>query len=201
MTKLNKLHLMCLVTSSVLAGSLCQSAFATEIAGINFTDTLKLGGKNLQLNGVGVRSGLVNKMYVAGLYLQARATTAEEVLTAQGPRRITLVMMHDISSDDLGDAFIKALNNNVDQLEKKKMVRHLVQFGEMFASVPGLKRGDKVDVDWSPETGTQCYVNSRKLGDAIPDLGFYNAILKIWLGANPSDPALKPKLLAAVAQK
>jgi hypothetical protein len=201
MTNLDKLRLISLVTSCILAGSLCQSAFATESAGINFTDTLKLGGKDLQLNGAGERSGFDNKMYVAGLYLQAKASTADEVLTAQGPRRITLVMLHDISSEDLGDAFLRTLNKNMDQLDKKKILSHIGKFGEMFASVPGLKKGDKVDVDWSPETGMQCYVNSKKLGEAIPDLVFYNAILIIWLGANPSDPTLKPKLLAAVAQK
>ena len=201
MTNLTKLRLFSLVTSSILAGSLCQAAFATEIAGINFTDTLNLGGKDLQLNGAGVRSGLVNKMYVVGLYLQAKASTADEVLAAQGPRRITLVMLDDISSEDLGDVFIKGLNNNMDQIDKQKTIRNLIRFGEMFASVPGLRKGDKVDVDWSPETGMQCYVSSKKFGEAIPDLVLYNAILRIWVGANPSDPALKSKLLAAAAQK
>lgn len=201
MTNLKNLRLICLITSSILAGSLCPSAFAAAIAGVKFTDTLKLGGKDLQLNGVGVRKGLVNNMYVAGLYLQAKASTPNEVLTASGPRRITLVMLNDISSEDLGDAFIKALNSNLDQPDRQKSIKHIVYFGEMFASVQGLKKGDKVDVDWSPESGMQCYINSKKFGEAINELAFYNAILKTWLGANPIDPALKLKLLATVAKR
>ncbi len=201
MTNLKKMRSIILMASTILAGSSCPAAFATDVAGITFADTLKLSGKDLKLNGVGVRKGLLNNMYVAGIYLQAKASTAEEVLTAQGPRRITMVMLHNISSQDLGDAFIKALNSNMDPLDKQKTLRHLVTFGDMFASVPGLKKGDKVDVDWSPETGMQCYVNSKKLGESISELAFYNSILRIWLGANPSDPALKPKLLAAVAQR
>lgn len=201
MTNLKNLRLICLITSSILAGSLCPSAFATAIAGVKFADTLKLGGKDLQLNGVGVRRGLVNNMYVAGLYLQAKASTPNEVLTAPGPRRITLVMLNDISSEDLGDAFIKALNSNLDQPDRQKSIKHIVNFGELFASVQGLKKGDKVDVDWSPESGMQCYINSMKFGEAIKELTFYNAILKTWLGANPIDPALKLKLLATVAQR
>lgn len=201
MTKLKKMRSIILMASTILAGSSCPPAFATDVAGITFTDTLKLRGTDLQLNGAGVRKGLVNNMYVAGIYLQAKASTADEVLTAQGPRRITLVMLHNISSEDFGAAFLKALNSNMDPLDKQKTLKHLVTFGEMFASVPGLKKGDKVDVDWSPESGMQCYINSKKVGESISELAFYNSILRIWLGANPSDPALKPKLLAAVAQR
>ncbi len=201
MTNLKKMRSIILMASAISAGSLCPAAFATDVAGITLTDTLKLSGKDLKLNGVGVRKGLVNDMYVAGIYLQAKASTADEVLTAQGPRRITLVMLQNISSEEFGKAFIKALNSNMEPLDKQKTLRHLVTFGDMFASVPGLKKGDRVDVDWSPETGMQCYLNRKKLGESISELAFYNSVLRIWLGANPSDPALKPKLLASVVQR
>jgi hypothetical protein len=29
----------------------------------------------------------------------------------------------------------------------------------------------------------------------VPDLGFYNAVLRIWLGEKPADRSLKPALL------
>lgn len=31
----------------------------------------------------------------------------------------------------------------------------------------------------------------------MPDVGFYNAVLKIWLGEKPVDVSLKPALLGA----
>jgi hypothetical protein len=33
----------------------------------------------------------------------------------------------------------------------------------------------------------------------LPDVNFYNALLKIWIGDKPADSALKPLLLGASA--
>ena len=70
-------------------------------------------------------------------------------------------------------------------------------FGEMFGAIPGLKKGDVLIVDWIPGVGTQCQLNGKKIGETVPDLAFYNAILRIWIGDNPADSSLKPKLLGA----
>ena len=67
--------------------------------------------------------------------------------------------------------------------------------GRLFAAIPGLKKGDALLVDWVPGTGTVCTLNGRKIGETVPDLAFYNAILRIWIGNEPADTDLKPKLL------
>lgn len=190
-----------LLAGTIFACVVSQPGRAAEVAGIKFADTANVSGQHLRLNGLGVRSKQVDKMYAAGLYLQARASTADEVMGAEGPRRIELVMMRDFSAQDLGEAFITGLTNNMDKAERPKIVAQMIRFGEMFSEVQGLKKGDKVDIDWLPGTGTQCYVNGKKVGQVNPDLVFYNAILRIWLGEKPSDVALKPKLLASVAQR
>ena len=71
----------------------------------------------------------------------------------------------------------------------------LQKFGEVFASVPELKKGDVLTVDWLPGSGTIIHINGKKVSDVLPDIAFYNAILKIWLGDNPADSRLKPLLL------
>ena len=43
-----------------------------------------------------------------------------DVLKQEGPRRVTLVMMRDITSDEFGQAFMTGLNNNIDKTEKTK---------------------------------------------------------------------------------
>lgn len=187
-----------LVTLALLSLAAWQSANAAAVAGIKFADEVKVAGADLQLNGLGVRNKLVAKVYAAGLYLQKKASTVEGVLNAEGPRRIHLVMLREVSSEEFGLAFLAGINNNSAKADKTRFTPQLVRFGEMFASVSGLNKGDVVDVDWLPGIGTQCYVNGKKLGDANPDIVFYNAILKIWLGDNPGDPALKPKLLASL---
>ena len=58
-----------------------------------------------------------------------------------------------------------------------------------------MKKGDVIIGDYNPAVGTTISLNGKQLGSALPDVGFYNAILRIWLGANPADNLLKPALL------
>lgn len=39
------------------------------------------------------------------------------------------------------------------------------------------------------------YVNERPAGDVLPDLAFYNAFPRIWLGDKPADHELKRALV------
>lgn len=178
-----------------------QGATAAEVAGVKFSDSVKVAGKELQLNGLGVRTKFIIKVYAAGLYLQDKRATVDEVMKADGPRRLQLVMMRDISSEAFGDAFMTGLNNNLDTKEKSKIVTQISKFGEMFAMLDSLKKGDTLDIDWIPGSGTVVLVNGKRNGDVTPDLAFYNSVLKIWLGDKPADDALKTKLLAASARK
>ena len=175
-----------------------QGASAAEVAGVKFSDSVKVAGKDLQLNGLGVRTKFIIKVYAAGLYLQdKRATTLDEVMKAEGPRRMQLVMLRDVSSEAFGESFMTGLNNNLDTKEKSKIVTQISKFGEMFATLDSLKKGDTLDIDWIPGTGTVVLVNGKRNGEATPDLVFYNSVLKIWLGDKPADESLKTKLLAS----
>ena len=70
-----------------------------------------------------------------------------------------------------------------------------MSFGEMFASLPGLKKGDILFLDWIPGSGTVSSLNGKQMGETIPDVAFYNAVLRLWLGSKPVDSSLKPMLL------
>jgi hypothetical protein len=194
MITFKQFSLATVVAGAVLASSLASAA---EIAGVKFDDTAKVAGKDLKLNGLGMRTKFIVKVYAAGLYLQDKKTTTPEVLKADGPRRVTLVMMREISSDDFGKAFMDGLNANVDKAEKAAIVGQISKFGEMFATLDGLKKGDVLHVDWIPGSGTQCELNGKKIGEIVPDVAFYNAVLRIWIGDKPVDSSLKPALLGA----
>jgi hypothetical protein len=191
-----------LVVKGMMAGALLAAVSlparaSIDVNGYKFEDTAKVAGQDLKLNGAGMRTKFVIKVYAAGLYLPEKKTNLADVLKQEGPRRVTLQMARDISSEDFGKAFMDGLNENVDKAEKQKIVSQIGRMGELFASVDGLKKGDTLHIDWIPGTGTQCELNGKKLGDPIPDVNFYNAILRIWLGDKPVDRSLKPALLGA----
>ena len=66
---------------------------AAELDGVKLEDRIRVDGQELQLNGLAVRKQFIFKVYVAGLYLPARATAARAAIEARGPKRIILVMM------------------------------------------------------------------------------------------------------------
>lgn len=183
------------LAAACVAAACGQPAAAFEISGIKLDDTVQLANKELRLNGAGLRYRAIFKVYVVGLYLPEKKTTVADVLAAPGPRRVSLVMMRDISSEDFGQAFMSSLNNNSDKTEKTRILNQTMQIGQIFAMLPGLKKGDVLTLDWLPGLGMQCVLNGKKLGDVVPDLAFYNAVLKIWIGEKPVDSMLKPKLL------
>jgi hypothetical protein len=172
-----------------------SSAHAVEVGGVKLDDTIRVANQELKLNGAGIRYKAIFKVYVAGLYLADKKSTMQEVLSAPGAKRVTIVTLRDISSEELGRGFMSGIQQNIDRNEKSKLIGQLMKFGEIFASVPEGKTGDVITVDWIPGTGMIIHLNGRKLADPIPDAAFYNALLKIWLGEKPVDAQLKPLML------
>ncbi|WMW79339.1 chalcone isomerase family protein [Undibacterium cyanobacteriorum] len=185
-----------LIASCSLILACGQSFASTEVNGVKFEDTAKVGGKDLKLNGAGMRvKAAFFKLYVAGLYLTDKKTTTADILALTGPKRVQIVMLREISSEDFGEAFMKGLNDNSDKAEKSKLVNQTVSFGELFASVPSLKKGDVLMLDWNPGTGMQSFLNGKQIGATIAEPLFFNAVLKIWLGDRAVDSTLKEKML------
>lgn len=186
-----------LVVGSLMAGFV-QGALAAEVSGVKMEDAVKVGGKELKLNGAGTRAwaGLI-KVYAMGLYLTEKKSTAADVLALNAPRRVKLVLMRKVNNEELGQAFMDGLNKNSDKAEKAKFVDQTIKMGEVFTSISELDKGSVITIDYVPEVGLQVYVNDKKLGEPMTGLPFANAFMKIWLGDKPADNTLKEKLLGA----
>jgi hypothetical protein len=184
-----------LLAGAFLACAFAQGAWASvEVGKVKFEDTAKVAGQDLKLNGAGMRTKFIIKVYAAGLYLPEKKSSVPDILKVEGPRRVTLVMMRELTSDEFSKAFMSGLNDNLAPSEAAKYASQISKFGEMFGQIQGLKKGDVLHLDWTG-SGTQCELNGKNVGSLVPDLGFYNAVLRIWLGDKPVDRSLKPALL------
>lgn len=184
-----------LVLGSVFLIAHQAPALALEVAGVKVDESIKVLNTDLKLNGAGVRYKSFFKVYVAALYLTETKTSVQDVLNVPGPRRLTLSMLREVSSEAFGQSFMDGLNKNSTKAEKSKIIAQMQKFGEMFATIPELKKGDVVAVEWQPGVGSVCTLNGKRVGDVFPDIAFFNALLKIWLGENPPDANLKRALL------
>jgi hypothetical protein len=178
-----------------IAHAQSSAAPTFETAGVKFAPTVQLGGSNLVLNGAGLRYKFVVKVYAAALYLAGKATTPEAVLAAPGPKRMHVVMLRDIDGNELGKLFTRGMQDNAPREEFSKSIPGTLRMAEVFSARKRLKEGDSFFIDWIPGTGTQVVINGKAEGAPIAEPEFFTALMRIWLGANPADDALKSALL------
>ena len=69
------------VMAMAIATSLvATSGWALEVSGVKLDDKVDVAGAPLVLNGGGLRTKMMLKIYVVGLYLPARTTSADAVI-------------------------------------------------------------------------------------------------------------------------
>lgn len=178
-----------------LALALVNSVQAVEIAGAKIDDTAQVANTPLKLNGAGIRYKVFFKVYVAALYLTETKDTTESIVALNGPKKITLTMLREISSDTLAQAFMDGVKKNTDKTERTRLADQFLKFGTLFSTVAVINKGDVISLEWVPNVGTVVVINGKKLGEPFSDAGFFNALLRIWIGENPVDAPLKAKLL------
>lgn len=176
-------------------------AQVTEAGGARFDNEIQLQGSKLMLNGAGVRYKAVFKVYAAGLYLGAKATTPQAVLAAPGPRRLNIVMLRDIDANELGKLFTRGMEQNAAREEFVKSIPGTIRMGEIFAAKKKLSAGESFQVDWVPGQGTLILINGKPAAEPIKEPEFYSSLMKIWLGNNPADGLLKDALLGIARPK
>jgi hypothetical protein len=184
-----------LLSIGALAVALAFPAQAKDINGIKVDDTVSVGGKTLVLNGAAQRQILIIKVYVIGIYSEKKTTNAAEFLDSSGPKRIALHIQRTIDSDEFGQLFITSMSKNSTKEQKAKVVNQTSKFGEIFADLGEVKKGDVVWLDWVPGKGTVTYVGGKPVGETLPDYAFYQAVMRIWLGEYPPQPNIKSSLL------
>ncbi|MFO1351733.1 MAG: chalcone isomerase family protein [Gammaproteobacteria bacterium] len=171
-------------------------ASALEIAGIKLDDsaTLRAGGTPLLLNGAGVRTRLLFKVYVGALYLQTKTNDEAAVLAEASEKRLALHMLRELSADQFLSAIQDGLNANNDKAELTPLQDRLATFYDVIRAIPSVHKGDVILLDYRPDSGTQVTVNGSAKG-VVAGADFNRALLKIWLGPKPVDNQLKKGLL------
>jgi hypothetical protein len=160
-----------------------NAAFAQDAGGVKFDPAARVAGKDLKLNGTGLRTR------------PEKTESAAEAINQPGPKRFTLAMQRDVSGEDFGQAFMSGINSNNPAAERNKFVNQMGRFGEIFVNVGLLKKGDVLHGDWVPGSGMQLTLNGKSISEPLPEAGFYNAVLRIWLGDKPVDASLKQGLM------
>lgn len=156
---------------------------------------VELVGQNLQRNGVGIRYKAIFKVYSAGLYLEKPASSLEEVLALQGPKRLSVHMLRTVKASELGKLFAHGMEDNMDKQQFSKLIPGVMRMSELFGRYKDMQAGDEFTVDWIPGKGMRVSVNGKPDPAEFNEPEFFNAMMGIWLGPKAADGRLKQALL------
>ena len=170
------------------------SSHAREIAGIDITESISFSDQStkLKLNGAGIRSKFIFDIYIGSLYLVKEALTAKDVYNTLGEKRISMHFLYgEVSKEKLIDGWNSGFEKNLTEAELTKFKSQIKQFNQLFVTV---RKGDVINIDFIPTTGTKITIN-HKIKGLVEGDDFFIALLKIWLGDEPADDDLKEAML------
>jgi hypothetical protein len=169
---------------------------AAEVEGVTLEERIRVDGQELQLNGMALRTRFIFKVYVAGLYLPARATTAQAAIESSGAKRIILVMMRDASAQQFVESIEAGMRANNSEAQIAAVKAQTDELMTMIRAVGEAKKGARVVLDYAPsDSGTTLFVDGAAQGKPMAGEAFYQALLRIWLGDDPVQLDLKEALL------
>ncbi len=166
-----------------------------EVEGVRLDDGIRLAGTRLVLNGAGLRSLMLFKVYVIGIYTAQRQHNADAIFADPRPKRIEMhVVVEHAETARFLNGVRKGIAANRSAAELAALSDRMTAFEQMFGATTILKRGDVVTFDSLPGRGTRVAVNGAVLGRISGD-DFYRALLAIWIGDKPANDDLKKELL------
>ncbi|QRK05124.1 chalcone isomerase family protein [Archangium violaceum] len=174
----------------VMAVVLALPAAAKEVSGAQFPDAVTVEGKELKLNGAGLRKKLVFNVYAAGLYLQNPSRSSQQVIESDQLKRVRLSMLRDLDKKTITEAIVDGFKKNA----KDKLPALQQRLDTFTAAIPDLKKGDELVLTYVPGKGTTI---ESKAGQKISVEGkdFSDALFSVWLGKSPVDDSLKDGML------
>jgi long-chain acyl-CoA synthetase len=176
------------------AFAFAAAAHAAEVGGVKLADKVSVGGQELVLNGAGVRTRAIFKVYVASLYLPLKAQTAGAVY-AKAPRRVQLNMLRDVGSEQMVEALVDGLNQANSPADATAVKPQIDQLASIMKSIGGLKEGNVLTFDYV-DGATKVSLNGADKG-SIPGEAFNKALMNAWLGDKPVQDDLKKAMLGA----
>jgi len=192
---MNQLIVRLLAAVVIAFGAVQASAQPVEIEGVKLEPTVQVASAPLQLNGAGVRTRAIFKVYVAGLYVPQKSKDAAALLSQKGPRRMSITMLRNVDADSFGGALNEGLKNNHTEAQLAGFKAQIEALNANLKAVGETKKGDVINFEYVPDAGTRITVNGQPRGTSIAGEDFFTAVLRIWLGEKPADAGLKKALL------
>jgi hypothetical protein len=166
------------------------SLYAGTLNGVTLPDTAQVGGATLVLNGMGLRTKYMVKVYVAGLYLPRKSSDANSILKSDEPKRMVMHFVRGISKSQFTDGFMEGFEKN--SAEAAQTLK--ADIDRLFSVLGAVKEGDEVIFSYVSGPGTTVTIGDQEK-ITIPGQAFAEMLFSVWLGPKPPNESLKNGLL------
>ena len=166
-----------------------NTAIAAEVEGVKIAEQVEVGDVVLELNGAGLRKKYFVKVYVGALYLPEKTSISDQAIRMAGARQISMHFLRAVEADKMTAGWTEGFTRNTKDMTV--LQERLQQFNALFED---MKAGDEMILQYLPDEGTRVIIKaSQKRVVAGED--FMQALLRVWLGAEPADEGLKAAML------
>jgi hypothetical protein len=153
---------------------------AKELKGVKMSDTITVDGKNLVLNGLALRKKVIFKVYVAGLYLEKKSISGEEILNSEETKRLVMHFLRKVGRKKINNAWYDGLKDNTPgyspDLKKK--------FDDLAGMMEDMRDEGLIVFTYVHDKGTQIMINGKVKG-SIMGKDFMSALFACWIGPEP----------------
>ena len=163
---------------------------AVEVAGVNVPPTITVEGKTLHLNGAGLRTKMMFKVYVAGLYLENTSKDAAAIASSDQVKSMRLAILRSLKGKQVSEAIEEGFEKN----SKGQMGALKARLDKLGTMIPNVEKGDDIVLTYVPGKGTVVTVKGAEKG-VVEGKDFADALFAVWLGGNPVQEDLKKELL------
>lgn len=177
-----------LVVAMVLVAGASWSA---ERAGVKLDDRKTQDGKELVLNGLGVRTKFIISVYVAGLYLEHPSKDPNVILKTDEVRRVDLRMLRDLDKKTI----IEAIKVGIEANSSDKGASVNARLEKLIVDINDVKKGQTFSIVYVPGKGT--WIDGNSSAYIAEGKDFADALFSVWLGSRPADEGLKKGMLGS----
>ena len=178
------------VLAALLSVAIVSPVFAREVAGVTLPDTATVEGKTLKLNGMGLRTKVVFKVYVLGLYLETPSRDATAIISSDQIKSLRMSLLRSVGGAKIAETIMEGFERN----SKAQMGALKARLDKLRAMIPDVVKGDEIVLTYVPGKGTLVSAKGAEKG-VIEGKDFADALFSVWLGANPAQEDLKKALL------
>ena len=154
--------------------------FAADLAGVEMGDKITVGDQDLVLNGMGLRSKMMFKVYVAGLYLPEKASSADAIFKADGTRHLAMRWLRNVDKEDICGGWDEGLAANTPNASAALQK----QFEMLCNYMADAKKKDLHTYTYTPGKGTRIEIGGKERG-TIEGKEFADALWACWIGPKP----------------